>query len=162
MSANKGLRAIALFEAAKGLLVLLAGLGALGLLHRDLEDVAHNLLQLLRLNPSARYPQIFLEKVSHVTHGQLWWTAYGAAVYSTFRLAEAYGLWYERTWAEWLAVVSGLLPLQFEIVGLFRHPTMFRTCLLLLNILVVFYVAAVMVLSRQRAARLKLKVVPEC
>ncbi len=152
--ANKGLRAIALFEATKGLLVLMAGVGVLGLLHRDVQQVAEELVRSLRLNPNSHYPQTFLEWSSHVTHGQLWWTASASVVYCAFRLAEAYGLWTERTWAELLAVLSGVAPMPFEILGLYRHPSGFKFGLLGFNVLIVLYVMVLMVHSRRRAARL--------
>ena len=39
----RGLRAVATFEALKGVIVLLLGLGILGLLHKDVEAAAESL-----------------------------------------------------------------------------------------------------------------------
>ena len=148
MSANRGLRAISLYEAAKGALVLLAGVGALNLLHRDLEDLAERIVRVFRLNPSARFPQIFIDLAGNVTDRQLWGFAIGALLYSAFRFIEAYGLWKERTWAEWLAVVSGSLYLPLEVVALIRHVTALRASLFILNLFVVVYVIVTMMRSR--------------
>ena len=85
-----GIRAIALFEAAKGALVLLAGFGVLGLMHRDLQAVAERLVRLSHLNPASKYPRIFIEAADRVTDGQLWAFAVAAVVYSLVRGTEAY------------------------------------------------------------------------
>lgn len=48
-----GLRALATFEAVKGVIVLLLGLGILGLLHKDVEAAAESLLLHLHINPDS-------------------------------------------------------------------------------------------------------------
>ena len=70
-----GIRAIAIHEAAKGALVLLAGFGLLGLLHRDVEALAERLVTFSHLNPASKYPRIFLDAATRVTDTQLWWLA---------------------------------------------------------------------------------------
>src|SRR2546426_10052227 len=96
-----GIRAIALFEAAKGAVVLLAGFGLLGLLNRDVQAMAERFVKFTHLNPASKYPHIFLDAASRVTNAQLWLLAVGAAAYSIVRGFEAYGLWKGRAWAEW-------------------------------------------------------------
>ncbi len=119
----KSLRAIAIFEAAKGLLVLLAGFGLLSLIHRDLETMAESLVRHLHLNAASRYPHIFIDLASRTTDTRLWMYALAAAAYSILRLLEAYGLWKERRWAEWLAVLSAGFYLPFEVRHLLHRPT---------------------------------------
>jgi ATP/maltotriose-dependent transcriptional regulator MalT len=38
-------------------------------------------------------------------------------------LAEAYGLWRERHWAEWLAAVSATIYIPVEIHEIVKHPS---------------------------------------
>ena len=47
----EALRSVAIVEFTKGILVLLAAAGILSLIHRDVLDVADNLLHFLRINP---------------------------------------------------------------------------------------------------------------
>ena len=47
-----GLRWIAVFEAAKGLFILLAGIGLLWLVHRDVRDTAEQLIRRMALKKS--------------------------------------------------------------------------------------------------------------
>ena len=38
-----------------------------------------------------------------------------AIAYALLRFIEGYGLWRQRVWAEWLAIVSGCLYIPFEV-----------------------------------------------
>ena len=104
-----GLRAVAVFEAAKGLLVLLLGLGLLSLLHRDVEEAAENLLFRLHIGSDGRLARVFLDAASKLTDTRVWALTGTAVVYSGVRFAEAWGLWNGREWAEWFALLSGAL-----------------------------------------------------
>ena len=77
------LRLVAVFELAKGLLVLAAGLGLLAFVHRDVEEVAGELLLHLHLNPASRIPGIFLALAHRIASIDLWLLALGAAVYAS-------------------------------------------------------------------------------
>src|SRR5918998_40915 len=107
MSSFSGVRLIALVEAAKGALVLLAGLGVLGLWHGDAQRMAEELVRHSHLNPASRYPRIFLEAARNANDSPLRFLACSALAYAALRLAEAYGLWHHRRWAVWLGVVTG-------------------------------------------------------
>lgn len=135
------LRTVALFEATKALVVLLAGLGVLALIHRDVQAIAEHLVQRLHFYPDHHYPHIFLEAASRVTDEQLWFTAGLALVYTIVRGIEAWGLWYERKWAEWFALCSGGLYLPVEIYELIHHATWFKLTVLLTNIAIVVFMA---------------------
>ena len=129
--------AVALFEAAKGALVLLAGLGALSLLHHDAQRFAERLVGHLHLNPAKHYPRIFIDAAAHLTDARLWVLAALAAAYGLARFAEAYGLWRGRRWAEWFAAVSGGIYIPFELYELFQGVPWFSLGALVVNVLVV-------------------------
>lgn len=136
-----GLRLVAVMEAAKGLLVLLAGFGLLTLLHRDVQAIALELISRLHMNPSKHYPTIFVDAAARMTDVRLWQLAWFALVYSTLRLVEAYGLWRERRWAEWVALVSGGIYLPIEVFEVVQRQTLFRVGTLLVNLVVVGWMA---------------------
>lgn len=137
----KGVRAVAVFEAAKGLLVLAAGCGALSLLHRDLGAIAERTVRALHLNPAWHYPRVFIEAASHLNDRRIVSLAGLAAAYASLRFVEGYGLWRRRPWAEWLAIVSGGVYLPVEVYELARKTTPERIVLLLANAAVVAYLA---------------------
>ncbi len=137
MRLRRSIRAVALFEAAKGALALLAGFGALSLIHRDAQRLAEHLLAHLHLNAAKKYPNIFLEAVRHLTDARLWVLATLAAAYALVRFCEAYGLWKERRWAQWLAAGSGAIYVPFELYELSKNLNWISIAALLVNILIV-------------------------
>lgn len=135
------LRLVAVVEFAKGLLVLSLGLGLLAFLHRDIQDVAEELLLHLHLNPASRIPGVFLKLVERVANVDMWFLALGALTYATIRIAEGLGLWFDKAWAEWLGVASGLIYVPFEIYELAQGVTTLKLVTFGLNILVVAILA---------------------
>jgi uncharacterized membrane protein (DUF2068 family) len=136
---KNALRLVALLELIKGLLVLAVGFGVLSLVHRDAWDVAAALLRFLHVSQDRRYAQVFLDLADHVTDAKLWAVAAGAAVYSTFRFVEAYGLWKARPWAEWVALFLGAFYLPFEVYELLHRITTVRVAALTINLAIVLY-----------------------
>ena len=134
-----GLRAIAIMEAAKGLLVLISGSGLLLLVHRDAQAIAERLLQHLHLNPAHHYPHIFLQIATGASPGRLRLWAAGAAVYAILRFVEAVGLWHAKRWAEWFGVLTGLLYVPFEVLSFVRRPNMEAVVALLVSIGVILF-----------------------
>ena len=137
MRLQGAVRAVALLEGAKGALVLLAGAGALSLVHRDVELLAIRLLEHLHLNPAKRYPQIFIDSAAKLTDARLWTLAAFAAAYGAVRLAEAYGLWRGKRWAEWLAAVSGGIYIPFELYELWVKPGWIPAVAFVVNVAIV-------------------------
>ena len=139
MKIETGLRTIAIVEAAKGGLILLAGFGALSLVNRDVADIAERILHRFHLNPASRYPSIFLDAAEKVTDPQLWMLAAFAFLYAAVRLSEGWGLWKGRRWAEWLAAVSGAIYIPIEIYELVRHATWIKWAAFAANVIIVAY-----------------------
>jgi len=134
-----GLRAVAVFEALKGAIVLVAGFGLTRLVHRDVEHAAEALIGRLHLDAAKKFPHIFLQLAANVTDAQLWGLAALALTYALLRLAEAYGLWRGRSWGQWIAAVSGAIYVPVEIYELMRSVTWLKVGALLLNAAVVMY-----------------------
>jgi len=145
-----GLRAVALFEAAKGALVLIAGFGLAALVHRDAQHIAERLVHRLHLDAAKRYPRIFLDLMSNVSDAQLWALAAFAAVYAVLRFAEAYGLWFGRRWGEWIAALSGGIYVPVEVYELWRGVSWIKLAALLLNSAVVAYMCYLLWRGRRR------------
>jgi uncharacterized membrane protein (DUF2068 family) len=133
------LRAVAAFEFSKGVFVILMGICALALVHKDVWLYAESLLALLHINTDRRSAQLFLDFADDVTDAKLWAAAQIAFAYAGLRFTEAFGLWKGRTWAEWVALVSGALLLPLEVRELIRGITFFRTAFFLGNLAIVLY-----------------------
>ena len=143
------LRAVATLEFSKGVFVVLMGICALALVHKDAWLIAESLLARLHVSTDRRSAQIFLDFADSVTDARLWAAARIAFAYAALRFTEAYGLWKARTWAEWVALVSGALLLPLELRELFRGITFFRCALLIGNLAIVCYMFYVILENRR-------------
>ncbi len=143
------LRAVASVECFKGIFVVLMGLCALLLVHKDAWLYAESLLALFHINTDRRVAQQFLDFADSVTDARLWAAAQIAFVYAALRFTEAYGLWKGRAWAEWFAFVSGFLLLPLEIRELLRGLTWLRVALFVANLMVIFYMLYVIRSNRR-------------
>ena len=150
---KKGLRAVASIEFSKGVAGVIVGIGFLALVHKDVWDLTERVMEFLHINPDRRWAQVLLDRADQITDRQLMTVAIGFFAYSTLRFIEAYGLWRTRIWAEWLAIFSGLLYLPFEINELLRRATPLKWALLLINIVMVSYVAYVRFSGRRAEQR---------
>jgi uncharacterized membrane protein (DUF2068 family) len=144
----RGVRAVALLEAAKGALVVVAGVGILPLAHRDAQRIADALVAHLHLDPAKRFPQVLLEAATRLQDTRLWVLAALAVSYAALRFAEAYGLWRGRRWAEWLAALSGGIYVPFELDNLAHRVSGLSLAALAVNLLVVGYMIYVLARSR--------------
>jgi len=149
-SGTAGLKTIAMVEALKGAVVLLAAAGVISLVHEHAQYVAEEIVRHFHLNPASRYPRIFLDALASLNSTRLWFFAGGASLYSSVRFLEAYGLWHERAWAEWLGVISGALYVPLEIYELFRGVTVIKLVLFLTNLAIVVYLGRTLQRNRQR------------
>ena len=153
----KVLRAVASLELIKGIIVLGGIFGILFLVHKDPGDVADWCLTVLHISPDHHFAQAFLDWADSLTDKKLWVVAGAAAVYSTLRFVEGYGLWKARAWAEWIALISGMLYVPFEIFKIVGRPNLFHVSLLVINLAVVVYMAYVLWETRTAKARCELR-----
>jgi uncharacterized membrane protein (DUF2068 family) len=138
---RRALRAIAIFEAAKGLAALAAGVGLLQLLHHDIHRLALALLWRFHLDPALPYPTLLLHYADLLSAINLRTLAPVALAYIAVRFVEAWGLWKEKTWAEWLGALSGALYIPLEVAHLAHRPGAINGGVLLLNVVVVGFLA---------------------
>ena len=141
-------------EFIKGVFVLAMGICALALVHKDLWLYAESLLALLHINTDRHFAQVFLDFADNVTDARLWAAARIAFAYAALRFTEAYGLWKGRTWAEWVAFLSGTLLLPLEIRELLRGLTLVRAGFFIGNIAIILYMLHVILVNR-RARHMK-------
>ena len=138
---RRALRAIAAFEATKGVAALAAMIGLLDLMHHDVRHLALELIGHFGLDPDARYPSVLLHYADLLPGADLRLLVLAACGYIAVRMLEACGLWNDRTWGEWLGALSGGLYIPFEIGHLSHRPSIINAAVLAGNIFVVGFLA---------------------
>lgn len=151
MKSESGIRIIAGIEAVKGVVVLLMGGGFLALIHRDVQSIAESLVELTGFDPDGRYPRIFLHAASTLTDSRLWLLAGCALAYSIVRFIEAYGLWENRRWAEWFAIISGAIYVPIEVYALAEGFNWPKIVALIGNLAIVAYLSLALVQRKNKA-----------
>ena len=152
-----GLRGIALLEAGKGGVALLAGFAILIFRHKDYQAIAERVLAFLHISPGRRFFQTVVRGASHMTTHTIWLVFFGIIVYVLIRFVEATGLWLEREWAEWFALLSGSMYLPWEIYELVRHVTWVKWTVLSINLLIVIYLLWLRIEMHKVRKRAKLR-----
>src|SRR6202021_3855635 len=138
-SDNRVIRLIALFKLLKSALLVAVGMSALHLLHKDVASVAEHWVKLLGLDPGNRYVDRALQKIGDLTPDKIKTLGIGSFIYAGLFLTEGIGLWLVKRWAEWFSVIitSSLIPV--EIYEIYRHPSLIKSLVVILNIAVVGY-----------------------
>jgi uncharacterized membrane protein (DUF2068 family) len=137
---NGLLRLIAIFKLAKAVTLIGVGVGALRLVHdNNIADSMIHLAARLGLNPGCRYLDHALARIVNLPQRDFRDLGIGSFVYAALFLTEGTGLWLMKPWAEWFTAIitSSLVPL--EIYEIYRHLTIAKVIILLLNIAVVGY-----------------------
>jgi uncharacterized membrane protein (DUF2068 family) len=144
-----GLRTVAAVEALKGAAVVALCIVLLSLLHKDLDVVVDQLTHWLRLNPDSRVADWFYDLADRTTGRGIWTAVSVGLMYSAGRFVEAYGLWNQRNWAEWFAVISGAIYVPFEVLALIAHPHWTKAVVLGINLIVVMYILRILIEGRR-------------
>ncbi len=151
-----GLRGIALFETAKGLLALAAAFGVLSLRHTDLHVATDAFLLRHGIDPERHYTRLFIESVAGATNHHAGQIAMIAFAYALVRLVEGYGLWQGKHWAEWFAVISAGIYLPLEFQHFAHHATLLNAGVIGFNMALILYLAKL--LGEQMRSRKKAEV----
>jgi uncharacterized membrane protein (DUF2068 family) len=104
-----------------------------------LHHLALALIGHIGLDPEAHYASLLLH-YADLLHDANLRALFGlVTLYVALRLTEAWGLWHERRWGEWLAALSGGLYVPFELRHLLHRPTVTNGLVLAVNVAVVAF-----------------------
>jgi len=133
---------IGLFKLLKALLLVVAGIGAIKLLHDGTADTVAHWIRVLRVDPENRFIHGILTKIFRITPKQLRELSVGTFIYAGLFATEGVGLLLRKRWAEYFTVITtgGLIPL--EIFELARHFTATKVVVTVINVLIVWYLVA--------------------
>jgi uncharacterized membrane protein (DUF2068 family) len=149
---NRWLDLIAAYKLLQALLFVAIGVGALHLLHQDINDVLSRVADHLRFNPESRFVNFVIDKASFLDDPLLRRIGALAFSYAAIGLAEGIGLYLEQAWAEYLTLVITGSFLPWEVFEIVRRVTWVRTSLLVINLLVFLYLLK-LVIQRGRSRK---------
>ncbi|MBV6848380.1 DUF2127 domain-containing protein [Xanthomonas euvesicatoria] len=138
---------IALLEAVKGTLALLAATGLEILGPLPLQNAVITLIRRFNLDPDHGALPSLLKTISpDAVH----LAAAAMLAYSLLHVVEAWGLWRAKAWASVLGCLSAAIYLPFDIYAIVRHPGWTAWGVLAINLLVVGVLARDLVRRRRR------------
>ncbi|HZV01133.1 MAG TPA: DUF2127 domain-containing protein [Planctomycetota bacterium] len=136
-----GLKLIVFFKLCKATFLLLVAFGAFSMIHRDVHGHAERAVRYCHLNPAGPHIQPFLDRLTGVTTKHEVEVGSGAILFAIFILIEAWGLWNRRIWAEFITIIATSLLIPVEVYEIFHHFGVGKILMLVVNVLIVLYLA---------------------
>ena len=146
---NRGLVLIAAYKFLLAAMFVAVGVGALRLMHKDIDDVISHLGDLLRFNPESKFVNFLYDKATIINDPLLKRIGALAFSYAVVSFVEGIGLYLEKAWGEYLtlAITASFLP--WEIFEVFHRLTFVRVGLLVVNAAVFIYLLRIVVARRK-------------
>jgi uncharacterized membrane protein (DUF2068 family) len=135
------LRVIAIERCLRGLLLLAAGVYLLFHLNTDFGRLAERIIRSIDVDPRQHLLHRLVARLHSLRARELRIAAIAALGYGGLELVEGVGLWLDQLWAEYLTVIATTLLIPFELYELARHPTVWKAGGILINVLIVIYLA---------------------
>lgn len=136
---HPGMAAIAILTLAKGVLLLLLGLGLLKLVHAEIATLFSLLIEALHLNADSHLIHGLVLKVDALQPHSVLVAGLISLGYAGLMVVEGVGLWLEFSWAAYLTVVSTGLLIPVEVYEIVDRVSFVRVGALLLNLGIVGY-----------------------
>ena len=133
------LRLIAGLALVKSVLFAVGCFGIFHLVSHDIDDTLTAWLSAIHLDPTGERLHKLIGSIAGTSLPQLKLIGFGTMFYAVLYAVEGVGLWFDRTWAEWLTVVGSSLLLPVELYEMFVHLTMLKTSVFVINAAVVWY-----------------------
>ncbi len=130
---------IAAERAFRAIVLIAVGLTLVTHPHADWAAEITRFAQKLGLDPNSNWIRKLLERVRTIGSDRDVLFGVLALAYGALEGVEAYGLWMQRRWAEWLTVFATSLLLIPEIWELTKGATLIKAGALIVNLLVVAY-----------------------
>jgi hypothetical protein len=145
---SKSLKTIACLKILRGATAVTIGI-SLFLVHRNLGAfswIDHP--ELGSIASKDPFLQMIFVWLGGFNPGQILSIAVLASVMGVLRWVEAGGIWFNKSWAQWLAVFSGFIYIPFEINELVHRFSWPMVLILLINAVIVTYLLYVLHVKR--------------
>ena len=144
--AHPGLHIIAIVEAVKGWLALLAASGLELIGPAPLQRWVHELIARFQLDPSHGAAAWLAQAINP---GAVHLAAAVATLYGIVHLIEGWGLWRAKAWASWLGCIAAALYLPFDLYAFVLHRHWLEAAVVAINLVVVWVLARDLMVRRR-------------
>ena len=135
------LRLIAVERSMRGLLLLAAGTYLLFHLSTDFGQLAERIIRRIDIDPRQHFFRRVVTRLHRVHAHELRIAGIAALGYGALELVEGVGLWLDQLWAEYLTITATSLLIPFELYELAIRPSLWKAGGILVNVLIVLYLA---------------------
>ncbi len=149
----KGLLLVGIYKMLKVVFFSALGFGALHLIHKNIGDEVLRFTEMLRLGPESHVVSFLMDKADLIGHHQLREASMLSFGYAGLCLIEGTGLLLRRVWAEYFTVLLTLMGLPLESYELWQRFNWLKVGALVLNLMVLFYLVAVVKRKRDADAK---------
>jgi uncharacterized membrane protein (DUF2068 family) len=139
MHKDRWITLIGALKLLKGIVLFASGIGLLKLVHKDKADFVMQWINTLHFDPDNRHIQGLLIRASFVNERQLKELSIGSFFYAALLLTEGAGLLTGKRWAKYFSIIVTGSFIPLEIWELFRHFTIVKTVVIVLNVAIVWY-----------------------
>lgn len=133
------LRLIAVFKYLKAASLIALSVGVFRIMHQNIGLRVEHWLTAMHLDPGNRHIEMILARVSTLSPEQVTKLGVVGLLYAGLFLVEGTGLWLQRRWGEWATVIITGLLIPVEVYEVFRHPSILKVLVLVVNVAVVGY-----------------------
>jgi uncharacterized membrane protein (DUF2068 family) len=141
--APNALRLIAAVKMVKGVALAGVALGLFSIVHRDLDTLAKEFIDFMRISPENHYAKLLLEKAGVVEPHSIVKAGIATAFYAAILLSEGIGLWVGAPWAEYVVILTTGAFVPEEILTMVHKPDLTKAIVILVNAAILFYVISV-------------------
>jgi uncharacterized membrane protein (DUF2068 family) len=138
---HRWLELIGVLKLLKGAFFVGLGFALLQMLHHDLYMLSLWAVETLHLDPDRRLIAGVLEKISLINNHRLKQLSALVFVYASLDFVEGIGLILEKRWAEYFTLILTIALLPLEVIKLIHHPNHWTALVLVVNIVIVIYLA---------------------
>ncbi len=138
---HRWLELIGALKVLRGAFFVAVGFGLLRMLHHDIYMFALRVVEALHLDPDRIAIARLLDKTALITVHRLKQLSALVFLYAALDLVEGTGLILEKRWAEYLTLIVTVALLPLEAVKAIHHPSHLALLILLVNVLIVIYLA---------------------
>ena len=145
---SKSLKTIACLKVLRGSIAITIGV-SLFLVYRRSEAFSwldHPILGGIASNDP--FLQMVFAWLGSFNQAQILSIAVLACLMGALRWVEAGGIWFNQSWAQWLAVFSGFIYIPFEVNELIHRFSWLMVVILFINTLIVAYLLSVLYAKR--------------